>query len=145
MLLHAELEIDLNWCGVVWDVIGSRSQIPCVWGSVGVSNESWIIFVPKITHLDLNGSAITSNGLIQLAQSQLFSQLEYLNVGYCDAERWHEDGQQLPPYLLALLTNSRRSNLKELDLRGFISTSIDLKEMPEIAKHFDHPNCEINF
>ena len=101
--------------------------------------------LPNLTHLDLDGSANTSNGLIQLAQSQLFSQLEYLNVGYCDAERWHEDGQQLPPYLLALLTNSRRSNLKELDLRGFISTSIDLKEMPEIAKHFDHPNCEINF
>ena len=104
--------------------------------------------LPNLTHLKIFDSAITSDGLIQLSKSHLFSQLEYLNVGRC--RNWNEDGPNLPPGLLALLANSRILNLKSLKFCGVISQHIDLKQLkydrPEVAKHFQHlANCEIKY
>ena len=96
--------------------------------------------LPNLTHLNLYCSGITCEGLIALSQSQLFSQLEYLDVGDCAAEPWDGNDQQLPPGLLALLTNSRLSKLKLLLLDRLIPLDIDLEEFqddyPEIAKYF---------
>ena len=110
--------------------------------------------LPNLTHLDLPSSRITSNGLIQLSQSQLFCQLERLDVRNCGATPW-DGGVQLPPGLKAILTNSRRSNLKHLNLTGLIPLDtptllfrdqyLNLRNLDEWdMKPFEHlGNCDI--
>ena len=104
--------------------------------------------LPNLTHLGLSASAITSNGLMELSKSQLFSQLEELDVSRCQTEPWNDpEDPALPPGLLALLTNPRVSNLRLLRLYGIIGDHIDLEEFrhlkPEIAKYFEH--CKVEY
>ena len=90
--------------------------------------------LPNLTHLDLTGTAITCDGLIQLSQSQLLDQLESLNLNYCtNLNRWHYLGlETLPPGLHALFTSPRVSNLKYLYIDGIEDIIQDFME--------DHPN-----
>ena len=120
--------------------------------------------LPNLTHLDLFASGITCEGLIELAKSQLFSQLEDLDVGACNAQRWgfdegqdddddddddDEDGQQLPPGLLALFTHVRVSNLKTLMLYDLIPKYAGIKLLSryydgDIAQYFQYiGNCKV--
>ena len=88
------------------------------------------ITLPNLTHLDLRSSGITSGGLIELSKSRLFSQLEELDVGECEA-RWDGNYPQLPPGLLPLLTNSRFSKLNLLRLDGLIPSYISSERLKD--------------
>ena len=85
---------------------------------------------------------------MKLSKSQLFSQLERLDMGHCAAEPWDGHGQ-LPPGLLALLTNSHFSNLKSLRLKGIIPYDLDWEELecdyPNTFKHFRHLKGRIDY
>ena len=97
--------------------------------------------LPNLIHLDLHSSGITHAGIIQLSKSQLFSQLEELDVGDCHGQRGDE-GRQSPPGLFALLKNSHISNLKTLGLHSFMFEHIEVlmkKLHPDLfTKHFQH-------
>ena len=65
-------------------------------------------------------------------------------MSYCEAQAWR-GGRQLPPGILALVTNSRVSALKSLWLDGLIDNydsalledrTLLEEEYPEIAKQF---------
>ena len=97
--------------------------------------------LPNLTHLNLRSSGITCEGLIELSQSQLFSQLEELDLSYCDAVPWNGNDQQLPPGLFALFTNSHLSNLESLCLMSLIPFYIEWEELEanyDILKHLQH-------
>ena len=120
-----------------------------------------------------------------MSQSHLFSQLEYLNLGASDAERWDfvadwgdyddedqdEDGDeeededqdddedqdgdedydpQFPPGLLAILTNSRVSNLKTLKLGGLIEGDLQHEHFNrgnhKVLPYFEHlGDCKLEY
>ena len=96
--------------------------------------------LPNLVHLDLSRSSISPQGFIQLSKSQLLDQLEWLDVGDCPSLKQHDDDEDLPPSLYALLTSSRVSNLKRLDLKFLIQSRFGkLKEKDNaIAKYLDH-------
>ena len=61
-------------------------------------------------------------------------------MSYCGADRWNGTDPSLPPGLLALFTNSHRSNIKALDLTGLIDYVNELEDYPQIAKLFQQHN-----
>ena len=87
--------------------------------------------LPNLVHLDLMGTGITCNGLVQLSKSQLLDQLETLHLDQTSVLPWRDVRQPAPPGLHALLTTPRVSNLKRLFLhdlsppRGRLEQSCD--------------------
>jgi hypothetical protein len=82
--------------------------------------------LPNLIHLSIGGPQITDKGWIQLSQSQLLDQLEYLDVDQ-KGPRFLEqmlNGEilELPPRFKSLFTTPLVSNLRTMYL-GYLSSS----------------------
>jgi hypothetical protein len=138
-LTHLEL---INWSTNVTDktitaLLSTERNNPCYPSTS----------LPNLIHLSIRGSQITDKGWIQLSQSQLLDQLEYLNVdqegpslGQILRQMLNGEILELPPRFKCLFTTPLVSNLRTMSLDYLLPDELsDLKKKDAtLFQYLDH-------